>query len=94
MHNNTSLIHIHINKNNIINQNQQYISLNFNHTNFQPVLHLFPQHPSIFTNHPLQILKPEEPFLTYIIPQYITKHLAQMQSKLFLQNPQNNHTTH
>lgn len=94
MDNNTSVIDIHIKKKNIINENQEYISVNFNQTKFEPVLHVFAQDGSIFTNEPLEIVKAEEGFVRYIIPEYITKHVGQMQCKLFLENPENNDSTH
>lgn len=92
--NKTSVIDIHIKKKNIINENQEYISVNFNQTKFEPVLHVFAQDGSIFTNEPLEIVKAEEGFVRYIIPEYITKHVGQMQCKLFLENPENNDSTH
>lgn len=94
MDNMTSVIDIHIKKKNIINENQEYISVNFNQTKFEPVLHVFAQDGSIFTNEPLEIVKAEEGFVRYIIPEYITKHVGQMQCKLFLENPENNDSTH
>lgn len=94
MDNETSVIDIHIKKKNIINENQEYISVNFNQTKFEPVLHVFAQDGSIFTNEPLEIVKAEEGFVRYIIPEYITKHVGQMQCKLFLENPENNDSTH
>lgn len=94
MDNKTSVIDIHIKKKNIINENQEYISVNFNQTKFKPVLHVFAQDGSIFTNEPLEIVKAEEGFVRYIIPKYITKHVGQMQCKLFLENPENNDSTH
>lgn len=94
MDNKTSVIDIHIKKKNIINENQEYISVNFNQTKFEPVLHVFAQDGSIFTNEPLEIVKAEEGFVRYIIPEYITKHVGQMQCKLFLENPENNDSTH
>lgn len=94
MDNKTSVIDIYIKKKNIINENQEYISVNFNQTKFEPVLHVFAQDGSIFTNEPLEIVKAEEGFVRYIIPEYITKHVGQMQCKLFLENPENNDSTH
>ncbi|MBW4837584.1 MAG: BppU family phage baseplate upper protein [Staphylococcaceae bacterium] len=94
MDNKTSVIDIHIKKKNIINENQEYISVNFNQTKFKPVLHVFAQDGSIFTNEPLEIVKAEEGIVRYIIPEYITKHVGQMQCKLFLENPENNDSTH
>lgn len=94
MDNKTSVIDIHIKKKNIINENQEYISVNFNQTKFKPVLHVFAQDGSIFTNEPLEIVKAEEGFVRYIIPEYITKHVGQMQCKLFLENSENNDSTH
>lgn len=94
MDNKTSVIDIHIKKKNIINEIQEYISVNFNQTKFEPVLHVFAQDGSIFTNEPLEIVKAEEGFVRYIIPEYITKHVGQMQCKLFLENPENNDSTH
>lgn len=94
MDNKTSVIDIHIKKKNIINENQEYISVNFNQTKFEPVLHVFAQDGSIFTNEPLEIVKAEEGFVRYIIPEYITKHVGQMQCKLFLENPENSDSTH
>lgn len=94
MDNKTSVIDIHIKKKNIINENQEYISVNFNQTKFEPVLHVFAQDGSIFTNEPLEIIKAEEGFVRYVIPEYITKHVGQMQCKLFLENPENNDSTH
>ncbi|WP_368867763.1 BppU family phage baseplate upper protein [Staphylococcus epidermidis] len=94
MDNKTSVIDIHIKKKNIINENQEYISVNFNQTKFEPVLHVFAQDGSIFTNEPLEIVKAEEGLVRYIIPEYITKHVGQMQCKLFLENPENNDSTH
>ena len=94
MDNKTSVIDIHIKKKNIIYENQEYISVNFNQTKFEPVLHVFAQDGSIFTNEPLEIVKAEEGFVRYIIPEYITKHVGQMQCKLFLENPENNDSTH
>lgn len=94
MDNKTSVIDIHIKKKNIINENQEYISVNFNQTKFEPVLHVFAQDGSIFTNEPLEIIKPEEGYVRYIIPEYITKHVGQMQCKLFLENPENNDSSH
>lgn len=94
MDNKTSVIDIHVKKKNIINENQEYISVNFNQTKFEPVLHVFAQDGSIFTNEPLEIVKAEEGFVRYIIPEYITKHVGQMQCKLFLENPENNDSTH
>lgn len=94
MDNKTSVIDIHIKKKNNINENQEYISVNFNQTKFEPVLHVFAQDGSIFTNEPLEIVKAEEGFVRYIIPEYITKHVGQMQCKLFLENPENNDSTH
>lgn len=94
MDNKTSVIDIHIKKKNIINENQEYISVNFNQTKFEPVLHVFAQDGSIFTNEPLEIVKAEEGFVRYIIPEYITKHVGQIQCKLFLENPENNDSTH
>lgn len=92
--NKTSVIDIHIKKKNIINENQEYISVNFNQTKFEPVLHVFAQDGSIFTNEPLEIVKAEEGLVRYIIPEYITKHVGQMQCKLFLESPENNDSTH
>ncbi|MCG2031232.1 BppU family phage baseplate upper protein [Staphylococcus epidermidis] len=94
MDNKTSVIDIYIKKKNIINENQEYISVNFNQTKFEPVLHVFAQDGSIFTNEPLEIIKPEEGYVRYIIPEYITKHVGQMQCKLFLENPENNDSSH
>ena len=68
----------------MISEQQEYIPVNFNQTKFKPILHVFAQDGSIFTNEPLEIIKPEEGYVRYIIPEYITKHVGQMQCKLFL----------
>ena len=94
MDNMTSVIDIHLKKKNLISEQQEYIPVNFNQTKFKPILHVFAQDGSIFTNEPLEIIKPEEGFVRYIIPEYITKHVGQMQCKLFLKNPENNDSTH
>lgn len=94
MDNMTSVIDIHLKKKNLISEQQEYIPVNFNQTKFKPILHVFAQDGSIFTNEPLEIVKAEEGFVRYIIPEYITKHVGQMQCKLFLENPENNDSTH
>lgn len=94
MDNMTSVIDIHLKKKNLISEQQEYIPVNFNQTKFKPILHVFAQDGSIFTNEPLEIIKPEEGYVRYIIPEYITKHVGQMQCKLFLENPENNDSTH
>ena len=94
MDNKTSVIDIHLKKKNLISEQQEYIPVNFNQTKFKPILHVFAQDGSIFTNEPLEIIKPEEGFVRYIIPEYITKHVGQMQCKLFLENPENNDSSH
>ncbi|AYY62130.1 DUF2479 domain-containing protein [Staphylococcus epidermidis] len=94
MDNMTSVIDIHLKKKNLISEQQEYIPVNFNQTKFKPVLHIFAQDGSIFTNEPLEIIKPEEGYVRYIIPEYITKHVGQMQCKLFLENPENNDSSH
>lgn len=94
MDNKTSVIDIHLKKKNLISEQQEYIPVNFNQTKFKPVLHIFAQDGSIFTNEPLEIIKPEEGYVRYIIPEYITKHVGQMQCKLFLENPENNDSSH
>ncbi|MFI9579671.1 BppU family phage baseplate upper protein [Staphylococcus capitis] len=94
MDNMTSAIDIHLKKKNVITEEQEYIPVNFNQTKFKPILHVFAQDGSIFTNEPLEIVKAEEGFVRYIIPEYITKHVGQMQCKLFLENPENNDSTH
>ena len=78
----------------MISEQQEYIPVNFNQTKFKPILHVFAQDGSIFTNEPLEIIKAEEGFVRYIIPEYITKHVGQMQCKLFLENPENNDSSH
>lgn len=90
----TSVIDIHLKKKNLISEQQEYIPVNFNQTKFKPILHVFAQDGSIFTNEPLEIIKPEEGYVRYIIPEYITKHVGQMQCKLFLENPENNDSSH
>ncbi|MCG1303714.1 BppU family phage baseplate upper protein [Staphylococcus epidermidis] len=94
MDNMTSVIDIHLKKKNLTTEQQEYIPVNFNQTKFKPILHVFAQDGSIFTNEPLEIIKPEEGYVRYIIPEYITKHVGQMQCKLFLENPENNDSTH
>lgn len=94
MDNKTSVIDIHLKKKNLTTEQQEYIPVNFNQTKFNPTLHVFAQDGSIFTNEPLEIIKPEEGYVRYIIPEYITKHVGQMQCKLFLENPENNDSTH
>lgn len=94
MDNMTSVIDIHLKKKNLTTEQQEYIPVNFNQTKFKPTLHVFAQDGSIFTNEPLEIIKPEEGYVRYIIPEYITKHVGQMQCKLFLENPENNDSTH
>lgn len=94
MDNMTSVIDIHLKKKNLISEQQEYIPVNFNQTKFKPVLHIFAQDGSIFTNEPLEIIKPEEGYVRYSIPEYITKHVGQMQCKLFLENPENNDSSH
>ncbi|UIK39177.1 BppU family phage baseplate upper protein [Staphylococcus epidermidis] len=94
MDNMTSVIDIHLKKKNLISEQQEYIPVNFNQTKFKPILHVFAQDGSIFTNEPLEIIKPEEGYVRYIIPEYITKHVGQMQCKLFLENPENNDSSH
>lgn len=94
MDNMTSVIDIHLKKKNLITEQQEYIPVNFNQTKFKPILHVFAQDGSIFTNEPLEIIKPEEGYVRYIIPEYITKHVGQMQCKLFLENPENNDSSH
>lgn len=94
MDNKTSVIDIHLKKKNLISEQQEYIPVNFNQTKFKPILHVFAQDGSIFTNEPLEIIKPEEGYVRYIIPEYITKHVGQMQCKLFLENPENNDSSH
>ncbi|WP_243081542.1 BppU family phage baseplate upper protein [Staphylococcus capitis] len=94
MDNMTSVIDIHLKKKNLTTEQQEYIPVNFNQTKFKPTLHVFAQDGSIFTNEPLEIIKPEEGFVRYIIPEYITKHVGQMQCKLFLENPENNDSSH
>ena len=94
MDNMTSVIDIHLKKKNLTTKQQEYIPVNFNQTKFKPILHVFAQDGSIFTNEPLEIIKPEEGFVRYIIPEYITKHVGQMQCKLFLENPENNDSSH
>lgn len=94
MDNMTSVIDIHLKKKNLTTEQQEYIPVNFNQTKFKPTLHVFAQDGSIFTNEPLEIIKPEDGFVRYIIPEYITKHVGQMQCKLFLENPENNDSSH
>lgn len=94
MDNMTSVIDIHLKKKNLISEQQEYIPVNFNQTKFKPILHVFAQDGSIFTNEPLEIIKPEEGYVRYIIPEYITKHVGQMQCKLFLENTENNDSSH
>lgn len=94
MDNMTSVIDIHLKKKNLTTEQQEYIPVNFNQTKFKPILHVFAQDGSIFTNEPLEIIKPEEGYVRYIIPEYITKHVGQMQCKLFLENPENNDSSH
>lgn len=94
MDNMTSAIDIHLKKKNMITEQQEYIPVNFNQTKFKPILHIFAQDGSIFTNEPLEIIKPEDGYVRYIIPEYITKHVGQMQCKLFLENPENNDSSH
>lgn len=94
MDNMTSVIDIHLKKKNLISEQQEYIPVNFNQTKFKPILHVFAQDGSIFTNEPLEIIKPEEGYVRYIIPEYITKHVGQMQCKLFLENPENKDSSH
>lgn len=94
MDNMTSVIDIHLKKKNLTTEQQEYIPVNFNQTKFKPTLHVFAQDGSIFTNEPLEIIKPEEGYVRYIIPEYITKHVGQMQCKLFLENPENNDSSH
>ena len=94
MDNMTSVIDIHLKKKNLTTEQQEYIPVNFNQTKFKPILHVFAQDGSIFTNEPLEIIKPEEGYVRYIIPEYITKHVGQMQCKLFLENPENNNSSH
>lgn len=94
MDNMTSVIDIHLKKKNLTTEQQEYIPVNFNQTKFKPTLHVFAQDGSIFTNEPLEIIKPEEGYARYIIPEYITKHVGQMQCKLFLENPENNDSSH
>ncbi|MCG1815310.1 BppU family phage baseplate upper protein [Staphylococcus epidermidis] len=94
MDNMTSVIDIHLKKKNLTTEQQEYIPVNFNQTKFKPILHVFAQDGSIFTNEPLEIIKPEEGYVRYIIPEYITKHVGQMQCKLFLENPDNNDSSH
>lgn len=94
MDNMTSVIDIHLKKKNLTTEQQGYIPVNFNQTKFNPTLHVFAQDGSIFTNEPLEIIKPEEGYVRYIIPEYITKHVGQMQCKLFLENPENNDSSH
>ena len=66
----------------MISEQQEYIPVNFNQTKFS-LYFIFAQDGSIFTNEPLEIIKPEEGYVRYIIPEYITKHVGQMQCKLF-----------
>ncbi|MFE6988747.1 BppU family phage baseplate upper protein [Streptomyces pharetrae] len=94
MDNMTSVIDIHLKKKNLTTEQQEYVPVNFNQTKFKPILHIFAQDGSIFTNEPLEIIKPEEGYVRYIIPEYITKHVGQMQCKLFLENPENNDSSH
>lgn len=94
MDNMTSVIDIHLKKKNLTTEQQEYIPVNFNQTKFKPILHVFAQDGSIFTNEPLEIIKPEEGYVRYIIPEYITKHVGQMQCKLFLEIPENNDSSH
>ncbi|MCO6312754.1 BppU family phage baseplate upper protein [Staphylococcus epidermidis] len=94
MDNMTSVIDIHLKKKNLTTEQQEYIPVNFNQTKFKPILHVFAQDGSIFTNEPLEIIKSEEGYVRYIIPEYITKHVGQMQCKLFLENPENNDSSH
>lgn len=94
MDNMTSVIDIHLKKKNLTTEQQEYIPVNFNQTKFKPILHVFAQDGSIFTNEPLEIIKSEEGYVRYIIPEYITKHVGQMQCKLFLEKPENNDSSH
>ncbi|OHS37291.1 BppU family phage baseplate upper protein [Staphylococcus sp. HMSC62A08] len=86
MDNSTSVIDIHLKMRNVLSEKQEYFPINLNQTEFEPVLHLFAQDGSIFTNEKLEIVKAEEGYVRYYIPDYVTRHIGQVKAKLFLED--------
>lgn len=86
MDNSTSVIDIHLKMKNVLSEKQEYFPINLNQTEFEPVLHLFAQDGSIFTNEKLEIVKAEEGYVRYYIPDYVTRHIGQVKEKLFLED--------
>lgn len=86
MDNSTSVIDIHLKMKNVLSEKQEYFPINLNQTEFEPVLHLFAQDGSIFTNEKLEIVKAEEGYVRYYIPDYVTRHVGQINAKLFLED--------
>lgn len=86
MDNSTSVIDIHLKMKNVLSEKQEYFPINLNQTEFEPVLHLFAQDGSIFTNEKLEIVKAEEGYVRYYIPDYVTRHIGQVKAKLFLED--------
>ncbi|MCH8678361.1 BppU family phage baseplate upper protein [Staphylococcus lugdunensis] len=86
MDNSTSVIDIHLKMKNVLSEDPKYFPVNLNQTAFKPILHLFAQDGSIFTNETVEVVKPEEGHIRYYIPDYVTRHVGQVQAKLFLED--------
>ena len=84
MDNSTSVIDIYLKKKNLFSEDTNYIPINLNQTTFKPILHLFTQDGSIFSNEPLEVIKAEDGHVRYLVSDYVTRHVGQVQCKLFL----------
>ena len=89
MDNSTSVIDIYLKKKNLFSEDINYIPINLNQTTFKPILHLFTQDGSIFSNEPLEVIKAEDGHVRYLVSDYVTRHVGQVQCKLFLVDKNN-----
>ena len=89
MDNSTSVIDIYLKKKNLFSEDTNYIPINLNQTTFKPILHLFTQDGSIFSNEPLEVIKAEDGHVRYLVSDYVTRHVGQVQCKLFLVDKNN-----
>lgn len=84
MDNSTAALDIHMKKRNIMSEKKEFVPINLNQTSFKPVLHLITEDNSIFTNEELEVVKAEEGYVRYNVPDYVTRHVGRVQAKLFL----------
>ena len=89
MDNSTSVVDIYLKKKNLFSEDTNYIPINLNQTTFKPILHLFTQDGSIFSNEPLEVIKAEDGHVRYLVSDYVTRHVGQVQCKLFLVDKNN-----